>query len=207
MKVVLTGATGFVGRHLIGLLLDEGVHVRVISRKQAVMIEGCEMVYGDISDKKSIEKAFAGIDVLIHLAAELKNEISFETTNITGVRNLCELVNQYGIKRVVHLSSVGVLGMQFSNKGVLVNEEFPCRPKNGYEKSKLESEKIWLNGLDKSVSLCILRPTNVFGDHHPRNALLGMFRHIKNGKTLFMNKNARVNYVYVKDLAYVIMHF
>lgn len=207
MKIVITGATGFIGHHLLEALGKTEHRLCVITRKKNDFPAGIEIVQGDISDKSSIACAFAGADVLIHMAAEIRDETKFESANITAVKHLCELANAHHLKKVVHLSSVGVQGVQFSLKPQLVHENHPCDPKNGYEKSKLESEKIWLTQLDPTVSLTVLRPTNVFGEHHPRKALLNLMEKANKEQTFYIDRNAMVNYLYVKDLVEAIVYF
>jgi nucleoside-diphosphate-sugar epimerase len=97
-----------------------------------------------------------------------------------------------------------VVGMQYSLTPISVDENTPCYPKNEYERTKLESEKIISNS---KIPFAILRPTNVFGDHHPRQALLGFFRRMKDGNSFPIKKDAVANYVYVRDVAHAIRFF
>lgn len=209
MKIILTGATGFIGKHLINDLLEENHELIIITRKSSTieLKNNVRWIVGDISDINSIETAFENVDILINLAAELRDESLFQKTNVDGVRNLVQLANKYKLKRVVHLSSVGVVGKQFSFNPISINENTLCQPKSKYEISKLESEQILFNELNSQVELIILRPTNVYGDFHPRNALLNLFQQIYARKTVYIRKSAIVNYVYVKDLTGVIVYF
>jgi nucleoside-diphosphate-sugar epimerase len=145
--------------------------------------------------------------VVVNLAAELKDERYFESTHIEGVKNIISLSERHAVKKIIHLSSVGVVGMQFSRKPVLVNETFPCHPLSGYERTKLRSEELFAAWRDrKNTTVHILRPTNVFGDQHPRRALEGFFTRVRKGSNMPSASNAVVNYVYVKDVAHVIRH-
>jgi nucleoside-diphosphate-sugar epimerase len=156
----------------------------------------------------SLEKAFKGIDVVVNLAAELHDAGKFQATNIQGTHNVIALAKAHGIKKIIHLSSVGVVGMQYSRKRVIVDEHHPCRPRNNYERTKLEAERSLLEFASGSpVQLHILRPTNVFGDHHPRRALLRLLTKIREGGSFPLMTGAAVNYVYVKDVAAAIRHF
>ena len=209
MKVLITGATGFIGQHLLDELKDDPFSVRIISRKQKPEFwcanKNFEIVQGDITNKTSLEKAFEGIDVVINLAAELQDTSKLEATNITGIKNLVELADKNNVKKIIHLSSVGVVGMQYSRNKIIVDESSPCHPQNEYERTKLQSETL-LNefGKKSKTEINIIRPTNVFGDHHPRKALLGFFQRIKSGKSFPAASNAIVNYVYVKDVAHAL---
>jgi dTDP-4-dehydrorhamnose 3,5-epimerase len=203
MNILITGATGFIGQHLLEELAGDDLNITVISRQQDPIFwcvnKKFKKIQADISKKESLKEAFKNIDAVINIAAELKNNAKFESTNILGTKNLIELSVENKVKKIIHLSSVGVVGMQYSLTPVVVDENTPCHPKNGYERTKLKSEEIIKSS---EIPYVILRPTNVFGDHHPRKALLGFFQRIKAGKAFPMTKNAVANYVYVKDVAH-----
>lgn len=212
MKILITGGSGFVGQHLLSALASDNVDIRIISRKSGLEFRNKniqpEVFLADITDILALEKAFIGIDIVINLAAELRNESDFEKTNIQGVKYLVALTKKYNVKKFIQLSSVGVVGMQYSSKHFVVDETTVCNPKNGYEKSKLESESILFHAFSEEKGrLVMLRPTNIFGDHHPRNTLLNFLQTIKNKKRLICTSNATVNYVYVNDLVSTIRHF
>ncbi len=205
LNVVITGATGFVGQHLLDAIDYSKWNVRIVSRSfnKALWadVSKCEKCIADLSDESSLRTAFAGQDVIINIAAEIRDVAKMEASNIDGIKNLIRAANVCGVKHIVHLSSVGVVGMQYSNNTVLVDEHFPCFPKNKYEETKLVSEQLLKDfTVDSTISLCILRPTNVIGEHHPFNALLNLSMQLKKGIPAMYVKGAMVNYVYVKDL-------
>jgi nucleoside-diphosphate-sugar epimerase len=208
MNVLITGATGFIGQHLLEELAGDDLQIKIISRQQYPAFwcrnKNFKIIQADISDKQSLKEAFLNTDVVINLAAEIKNTENLELTNILGTKNIVELSQGNNVKKVIHLSSVGVVGMQYSLTSISVDENTSCNPKNEYERTKLESEKIISNS---KIPFVILRPTNVFGDHHPRKALLGFFQRMKNGNSFPIKKEAIVNYVYVKDVAHAISFF
>ncbi|HEY6161063.1 MAG TPA: NAD(P)-dependent oxidoreductase [Bacteroidia bacterium] len=211
MKILLTGGTGFIGQHLLEELKDDDLSVLVLSRKDKPVFwctsRKFETVKGDLADAGSLERIFSGVDAVVHLAAELKEEKLFESTNIKGAENIISLSARNGVRKIVHLSSVGVVGMQFSSKRVLVNENFPCSPKNDYERTKLRSEQLFLGSRERNkTAVHVLRPTNVFGERHPRRALEGFFTRVKKGSNFPSAQAAMVNYVYVKDVAYAIRY-
>lgn len=208
MNVLITGGTGFIGQHLLEELAGDDLQITVISRKQNPEFwcanKNFKIIQADISNKKTLEDAFSSTEVVINLAAELKSSANFESANILGTKNIVELSEVNKIKKIIHLSSVGVVGMQYSLTKTVVDETTPCHPKNEYERTKLRSEEIMKGS---KVPYVILRPTNVFGDHHPRQALLGFFQHIKEQRVFLMKKDAVVNYVYAKDVAHAIRYF
>ena len=208
----MTGATGFIGQHLIEDLAGLGYSIRIVSRqknpKMWVKNTNFELVQGDISNLDFMLSVTKGIDIIINMAAELKNTDNFENTNITGVKNIVASALKNKVKRIVHLSSVGVIGMQYSNVPINVNEETKPNPQNKYEVTKLASEGVLIESTrGKEIELVVLRPTNVYGEHHPKNYLLNFFSRVKREKLFVYRSDAILNYVYVKDLTAVIRFF
>ncbi|MES2629093.1 MAG: NAD(P)-dependent oxidoreductase [Bacteroidota bacterium] len=212
MKTILiTGASGFVGANLIQSLSPENRYL-LLSRKERPewnsLPGNFTLVKGELASLDKVNFPVSDIDLIVNLAAEIKDEALFRPTNITGVEKITRVATALGCKAIVHLSSVGVVGMQFSAGPVVVNEDAPCFPKNNYEITKLESERILKEYAAASgTHLVILRPTNVFGEHHPRSGLLNLLQHLKNGKPVPTANGAMVNYLYVGDLADTINWF
>jgi len=165
-------------------------------------------VQGDLLDQKSLISAFQNQEVLINLAAEVRNDALLEKTNVVGTRNILIAIAQSSIQKVIHLSSVGVLGMGYSNVPKNVKEDDTATPDNEYERTKNISEELFLAEAKKEkFELTVLRPTNVFGEEHPFKALLNMFKHAKANNPLLYSSGAQVNYLYVGDLAACLIHF
>jgi dihydroflavonol-4-reductase len=205
LNLVITGATGFVGQHFLESIDYNRYNVRIISRSFSKStwadLSKCEQVVADLADVESLKRAFAGQDLVVNIAAEIRNESMMEASNIIGVQNLVDAAVFCQVPKIVHLSSVGVVGMQYAAKTVLVDEAYPCDPKNRYEITKLKSEEILLKAAQTGqINCCILRPTNVFGEHHPFNALLNLCQQLQKGRPAIYSEGAMVNYVYVKDL-------
>ncbi len=209
-NVIITGATGFVGKHLLQFLDPVKYRYTLLTRNPDKLpsdLSECAIVYGDLNDLESLKQAFGDQDILINLAAEVRNQELLEQTNVNGTNNLIEAIKASTIKRVIHLSSVGVVGKVYSpNQWVVSENEIPT-PQNKYEQTKLKSEELFLDQSNEQFELVVLRPTNVFGEMHPFNALNNLFNHIQSGKTLVFTKKAQVNYVYVGDLCQSIQWF
>lgn len=210
-KIVITGATGFIGKDLL-TRLDRSVYdPTLISRnpdKLAGMSAEFRCVKADLQNKATLIEAFRGQDVLINLAAEVRNQDQLEATNVQGTENLIEALRETGIKRLIHLSSVGVVGAGYARTSKLITERSPLQPQNPYEQTKCVSEtRLLESSRSNGVDLVILRPTNVFGEHHPYNALLRMLQRLSEGKRLPYSKQAMANFVYVGDVSGVIIHF
>ncbi|TSJ45676.1 NAD-dependent epimerase/dehydratase family protein [Fluviicola chungangensis] len=209
-NVIITGATGFVGKHLLTFLDPTKYQYTLLTRnpdKLSANPEGFSVVCGDLNDPESLKKAFRDQDILINLAAEVRNQELLEQTNINGTQHLIEAIRSSGIKRVIHLSSVGVVGKGYSSEPLRVNENELPTPQNRYEQTKLRSEELLLEVHKMQVELVVLRPTNVFGEMHPFNALNNLLNHIQSGKTMVYTKQAQVNYLYVGDLCQSIRWF
>ncbi len=205
LKIVITGATGFVGQHFLEDLDVEHYEVTIITRnpdkKMRIHPEVITILEADLGNVDSLIHAFEGKDMLINLAAEVRNISKLAETNIQGTKNLIEAIEKTKISKVIHLSSVGVVGAGYNHRFFQVNETTVQHPGNEYERTKLESENLFIEGSKKlDFSLTVLRPTNVFGEFHPFNALLNFMSRIQNNQAFLYEKEALVNYVYVKDL-------
>jgi len=210
-SILITGASGFIGQHLLEELEQSPFKIKVLTIESnprfRTASDQFEIFQGDIANITEIEIAVKNVDVIIHLAAEIHNSKKYEATNIKGVANLAELAKKYDVKKFIHLSSVGIYGLQYSSKEILVSENNAANPVNGYEISKWKSEHVLQQSFkDSNIKLYILRPTNVFGEHHTREQLLNFLQYLKKNKRIFYFSKAKVNYLYVKDLSKIIHH-
>jgi len=163
MKVLVTGGTGFIGSYLVEELLKDGYEVRILSRKSTTRWKNkVEIFRGDITKPEILDKAFKGIDAVFHNAAYAmdsgKKEIIYDV-NVNGTKNVAEACIRNDIHRIVYTSSAGVYGFPKTNK--TITEDFPKKPMNAYQKSKLLGEKILKECEDIRTS--IVRPPLVFG--------------------------------------------
>jgi len=151
MKVLVTGATGFLGKHLVPRLnFCESVRclVRKTSNLDPIKAKNVKFCYGDVSNKESIDSAIQGADAVIHIAAVVfaKDKEEQYNVNVIGTQNVVDLCKKYGIK-LIYLSSVAVLyGKEHSNYG--------------YSRTKKLAEEIVLKAEIKSI---ILRPSLIYG--------------------------------------------
>jgi nucleoside-diphosphate-sugar epimerase len=204
MTVLVTGATGFIGRHLIQRLLDQDVPVRVVTRDPIRLPvqwrDRVEVVVGDLVDTEIQAAATKGVGLIYNLAGEIRDSSLMRAINVEAVHGLLETAAQVGVKRIVHLSSVGVIGA--SEAGV-VTEDTPCRPQTLYEQSKLEGEQIVLEYAQSGrIEGVVLRPTIVFGDKNERvgDSLLEWLRALLSRRFVFIGKKGVANYIYVGDV-------
>lgn len=210
-KILITGASGFIGKSLLKKIDFDKYDVAILTRspQKFEKEERFQVVEGDLSDQESLNRALSGITILINLAAEVRNHEKLEETNVGGTKRLIAAIRESGtVKQVIHLSSVGVVGMNYSLSPQIVDEKFPAQPKNEYERTKLLSEQLFLDFFKENPGLewSVLRPTNVFGEFHPFDALLNLMQYVKNGKKILYTRTAKVNYVYVEDLTAFILN-
>ena len=131
-KVIVTGANGFLGSWLTKQLVNDGYSVFALVRKNSDVSElkgiSCEYIYGDVTDKNSLVKAFKGMDTVFHLAGLIsyrsRDRLKMEEVNVGGTKNVVDTVAELGIRRLVHLSSVVAVGAGFNQKQIL-NENSP----------------------------------------------------------------------------------
>jgi dihydroflavonol-4-reductase len=203
-RVLVTGANGFVGSHLVESLLDKGYQVRCLVRKTSNLkwLSGLkvEYVYGDISERNSLNEAVANVDVIIHSAGltKAKNREGYFKANAEGTRNLVEvcLERNPGLHRFIYISSQAASGPGEDERPK--DEAAPCRPVSDYGGSKLEGEKI-VSEYSSKLPVTIIRPPAVYG---PRDTdMLGFFKVVKYGFRISFGKGeSYISLVYVKDL-------
>ncbi len=142
MRVMVTGASGFIGRAVVGRLLAGGHTVRVLTHTAGGR-DGIESACGDLRDRASLEPALAGVDAVVHLAAVARVRESFERplhyyeVNAGGTVNL--LAAASGPLRVVFVSTGTVYGAPLSQP---ITEDFPRAPSNPYAASKAAAEDV-----------------------------------------------------------------
>jgi dTDP-4-dehydrorhamnose 3,5-epimerase len=141
MDVLVTGATGFIGKHLVERLKKENYRIYYLIRKKSVerIKELCDLniISGDITDKKSLRKNFKSFDVVFHLAGafgKLMRREDYFKVNVLGVKNILEVSAEKNVGKFIHYSACGVYGC--SEK--VIDESFPYNPTNAYEESKAE---------------------------------------------------------------------
>ncbi len=166
MKVVVTGASGFIGSRLVENLVSSGCDVRVLIHNRNIHENlRVETVNGDIRDPSSLKAAFRERDILFHLAAALGGSLlgkkEFADINREGTANVLAEARFSGIKKVIHFSSAGVLGAV--ERGLAAKEDHPPNPINIYDHTKLEGERIARKFASEGMNISIIRPGWVYG--------------------------------------------
>lgn len=206
MKVLVTGATGFIGSHLVPALVKRGYKVRCLVRKTSDIsklkkLKNVEFFYGDVAKRETLEGINKNIDVVFNVAGLLgKWNTTYQDlapVNVEGVKNLMEKFKNTKIKKFIHFSAGGVTG---PIKNGLANEEYSCHPSTPYEKTKYDGERIALKlGKRYNLPIVVIRPTFTYGpgDFHK----LTLFRLVKNGFFVFVGDGKSLNHpVFIEDL-------
>jgi len=202
MRAFITGASGFIGRHLTRYLLQSGWQVRALVHRRKIMgLDGLEIVESHIRNLALLEDSLRGTDVLFHLASALgSSQIrrgEFRAVNAEGTRTALEAARRTGVRKVVHFSSAGVLGHVEAAEPA--GEDYPPRPKDIYDRTKLEGEEIALDFGRGGMDVVVIRPGWVYGPEDRRTFKL--IRAIAKGRFLLVSKGLILQTpVYIQDL-------
>ena len=170
--ILITGATGFLGRHIVSHLLDAGLSLRLLVRDKTRddIPQGThlELAEGDILDPLSLLKAMEGIDTVIHAAAVVtfakKRYPEMKEVNVQGTANVVNAALQSGVKRLVHISSTSATGRV--GKGETVDEDMPWQPgkhHSYYGVTKHLAELEVHRGVAEGLPAIMLNPSTIIG--------------------------------------------
>jgi nucleoside-diphosphate-sugar epimerase len=202
MRAFITGASGFIGTHLLNELLSQGWEVRVIIHKHPLPPhKGLEVVSGDLADRARLEKYMTKANVVFHLASALGSSLisngEFQTINAGGTESVLRAASEAGVRTVIHFSSAGVLGHVPEMRPV--DESYPSHPLDAYDRSKLEGERIALEYGRRGLDVRIIRPGWVYGPGDRRT--LKLIRAVAHKRILMVSSGATLQTpVYVDDL-------
>jgi len=201
-RVALTGATGFIGRHLAADLIARGVSVTAIvrpgSRHEAP--PGTTVVHA-VLDAAALQQAFAGIDAVVHLAGVVSavDARVFTAVNVEGTRAVASAASRAGA-RLVHISSLAAAGP--ASAAAPHREDDPPHPLTPYGVSKLASERIVQDTAD--LRWLIVRPGVVYGPTD--RAVFPLFQAAQRGVLpLVGRRDAAYTFIYVTDLVRAII--
>ena len=169
---LVTGATGFIGSHVVRRLLLRGDRVRILarnsSRKSNVEAFGCEIAIGDLRDLTSLLRCVQGCRSVYHVAADYrlwaKNPQDIYNNNVGGTRNILSACCEAGVEKVVYTSTVGTIGMR--KDGSPANEDSPVKLDDmigHYKRSKFMAEQVAVECAASGLPVVIVNPTTPVG--------------------------------------------
>ncbi len=169
---LVTGATGFVGGHVVRKLLSRGEPVRVLVRKNSSLknLQGLsvEVATGDLTDRSSVRQALAGVRLLYHVAADyrlwVRDPAPLYETNVVGTRIILEEALAAEVEKVVYTSTVGAVGIP--PNGSPGNEETPVSFQDmigHYKRSKFMAEREAFESIQRGLAVVIVNPSTPVG--------------------------------------------
>lgn len=210
-RIAVTGASGFVGRHLVEHLHAQGIAAVGISRSMGMSGSAWVRVDG-YEDEPTLERAFAGCKAVVHLAARahvLKESaesplLAFRRANVDTTMHAARAAQRAGVERFVLISSVGVHGN--ATQGLAFTEADPPSPKEAYAESKLEGERSVAALLQGGrTQLVVLRPPLVYGWDCPGNFRLLLRLVAKLPITPFGGLHRKRHLIFVTNLCSAIL--
>jgi len=209
VKILVTGASGFLGSHVAEHFANEGHDVRLLLRRTSSRRFLTEFPYesalGDVTDASSLVPAVEGVDAVVHTAGLVKarNEAEFMAVNATGTANLLSAAGSAtpALKRFVYVSSLAAHGPSADGKPRPANA--PAQPVSAYGRSKLAGER-FVRESAFAARAVIFRPPVIYGPRDP--ALVPFFRLASlRVAPLLMGGYNRISIVYVDDIARAIV--
>lgn len=170
MRVLVTGASGFLGRAVVEQLLAAGHEVRTLQRRPSG-VAGAEDVLGSVTDAATAERAVAGVDGIVHLAAKVSlagDRTEFRAVNVEGTRTMLDAAERAGAERFVQVSSPSVAHMGSSLVGVGAEPASPDSARGDYARTKAEAELLALARGGDAMHVVAVRPHLVWGPGDPQ---------------------------------------
>jgi dTDP-glucose 4,6-dehydratase len=188
MKILITGADGFIGSHLTEALVRQGHKVRAFVMYNSFnswgWLDTCEadvkgqfeVFAGDIRDPYGVKEAMKGCDMVLHLAALIAIPYSYHSpdtyvdSNIKGTLNVLQAARELGVKRVIHTSTSEVYG---TAKYVPINEEHPLQGQSPYSATKIAADQLAYSFFASfDLPVVIARPFNTYGPRQSARAVI-----------------------------------
>jgi NAD dependent epimerase/dehydratase len=186
VKALVTGGDGFIGSHLVELLVREGYGVRALAQynsfnnwgwlEDICCLDAVEVVTGDVRDPHYCRTIVKGMDVVFHLASLIAIPYSYVApdsyvdTNVRGTLNICQAAIDWGVGRVIQTSTSEVYG---TARYVPIDENHPLQPQSPYSASKIAADAMamsFFNAFD--LPLTIARPFNTYGPRQSARAVI-----------------------------------
>ena len=185
-KILVTGADGFIGSHLVEMLVSKGHKVKALSQYNSLNNFGCleninckkkiEIFTGDIRDSNYCEYISKDIDIIFHLAALIGIPYSYMAienyieTNIKGTVNICYAAKKNNVSRLIHTSTSEVYG---TAQYVPIDEKHPLQPQSPYSATKIAADAMVMSFYNSfNLPITIARPFNTYGPRQSARAVI-----------------------------------
>ena len=218
-SVLVTGGNGFVGRHLVSRLIENNSKVVILDNFSSgslnLLIDGAEIINGDIRDTKLVRMAVNQVNQIVHLAAQINIPESIKdpqttwSVNVDGTRLLLEEAKLSGVKMFIYASSCSVYG---EAKYIPIDEKHPVAPISPYASSKLAAESLCSDfSLTKELNMTILRFFNIYGPGQKNGSYAGVIKNfldnLKESRPLqiYGNGDQIRDFIFVEDVVEAIM--
>lgn len=218
MRTLVTGGAGFIGSHVVSILLERGHEVTVLDSLSSGRLANLNPLgkakfgEGDVRDEKLISAAVNGIEAIFHRASSVGNAKSMKNprhdaeVNVVGTLNILEAAREFGVRKIVFSSSAAIFG---ELKGSIITEEHPAEPDSPYGASKLAAEKLCLDyqRMYPRLEVVCLRYFNVFGSNQRfdsyRNFIPIFAHHLLRGEpiTIYGDGKQTRDFIHVSDVA------
>jgi nucleoside-diphosphate-sugar epimerase len=206
MKIFISGGAGFIGTRLIEQLISISKEITIFDKVDSKLFSEFTII-GDIRDYQSIKDTTSGMDCIIHLAAEHKDDINpkslYYDVNYRGTKNLTEAAESNNVNQIIFVSTVAVYGLNPKS----TDESSKVSPSNDYGRSKLLGEEVLIKWADDKPDrkLVIIRPTAVFGEGNKGNIFRLMERIYSQKFYMIGNGKNRKSIAYVGNLVIFII--
>ena len=204
---LITGATGFVGGHLVEACAARGWNVRALVRSssETELLErhNVALIRGDMTDRPALGEALQGVEVVFHCAAKVGDwgpVEEYRAVNVAALRGLLDACRAQPLRRFVHFSSLGVYAARHHH-GTDENEALPAHHIDGYTQTKVESEQLVMSYYrDHQLPVVVLRPGFIYGPRD-RTVMPKIVENLRQRKVRYIGGGKRaMNCIYVGNL-------
>ncbi|NTV92452.1 MAG: SDR family NAD(P)-dependent oxidoreductase [Chlorobiaceae bacterium] len=207
---LVTGASGFIGSHLVSRCFEKGFRVKVLVRQGNSRIGqlkrlGVEVVEGDLRDRDAVKRAVKGCNLVFHaaaLASDWGDWEEFRAVNVEGTRYICEASEHEGIRRLVYLSTYEVFDHFRLER---LDEQEPCTKRGEqYPDTKIEGTEVVWQYKERGLPVSVVYPSLVFG---PGDTTLFplLADAIRNRRFFYWQVRAGLNLIYIDNLVDLLM--
>lgn len=218
-NILVTGAAGFIGSHLVQQLLEKGANVYALVRYNSMNNHGfikklplsqkkqIRIVTGDLRDSDAVRQAVKGMEIVFHLGAMIAIPYSYRNptevieTNVIGTLNVARAAVEHNVARLIHTSTSEVYG---TARYVPMDESHPLQGQSPYSASKIAADKI-MESFYCSYDLPVvtLRPFNTYGPRQSMRAVISTIinQALYRSEIVLGNLSATRDFTYVKDTA------